>query len=496
MNMFEGVGPLGVLKLKSVSRGRINLILGCIVFAFIGYLLVLDYRMIDSSYIGSDATQNLRSALNLVRHGVYGENSVFGDISPGYRREPVPNFLLALNLKLFSLFNPDLLDYSSGIEFSPALLLAAKNINLLYSLGVMLSLWFLSLMLFVPACAAHVISILLAWLASKYFIFDEVNNLNSELPAAFFLLLFSLLILKSVRRPRFIWVLCSGLVLGLLVMTKQVGAYSVFLCIPIVIFLLPSSKKNFFLSLFSISLGFAVLVSPWVVRNRIEFGRFVISKGGGDVLMIRSVFNQMTSMQFRNAFYSYSPIPLRDDVLGQVMGLKDSDHLCGGILEVFSRDSLCDVQALEERRYLDVNSFYLRGKHAEPRALGLEDADRKQEAIERIVSKPFAHLLTSLPLAWRGVWSMRPEKWFDVVLNFFSFAALFFSPLMYALERRKAWIIVSIVPISYFLLYSLLSHFIPRYSEPLIPGSFLCLMMFFVDAVSRIIPPLAVKLRD
>jgi hypothetical protein len=135
MNMFEGVGPLGVLKLKSVSRGRINLILGCIVFAFIGYLLVLDYRMIDSSYIGSDATQNLRSALNLVRHGVYSENSVFGDISPGYRREPVPNFLLALNLKFFSLFNPDLLDYSSGIEFSPALLLAAKNINLLYSLG-------------------------------------------------------------------------------------------------------------------------------------------------------------------------------------------------------------------------------------------------------------------------------------------------------------------------------------------------------------------------
>ncbi len=78
----------------------------------------------------------------------------------------------------------------------------------------------------------------------------------------------------------------------------------------------------------------------------------------------------------------------------------------------------------------------------------------------------------------------------------FSFAALFLSPLMYVLERRKAWIIVSIVPISYFLLYSLLSHFIPRYSEPLIPVSFLCLMMFFVDAVSRIISPLAVKLRD
>mgnify|MGYP003317723604 CR=1 FL=1 len=64
-------------------------------------------------------------------------------------------------------------------------------------------------------------------------------------------------------------------------MTKQVGAYSVFLSIPIVIFLLPSSKKSFFLSLFSISLGFVVFVSPWVVRNRIEFGRFVVSKGGG-----------------------------------------------------------------------------------------------------------------------------------------------------------------------------------------------------------------------
>ena len=33
-------------------------------------------------------------------------------------------------------------------------------------------------------------------------------------------------------------------------MTKQVGAYSVFLSIPIVIFLLPSSKKSFFSCLF------------------------------------------------------------------------------------------------------------------------------------------------------------------------------------------------------------------------------------------------------
>ena len=126
MNIFAGVGALGIRNLKSVSRGQINLILGSIVFAFIGYLLVLDHRMIDSSYIGSDATQNLRSALNLVRHSVYRENSVFGDISPGYRREPVPNFLLALNLKLLSLSSPGLLDYSSGIEFPPALLLAAK----------------------------------------------------------------------------------------------------------------------------------------------------------------------------------------------------------------------------------------------------------------------------------------------------------------------------------------------------------------------------------
>ena len=74
--------------------------------------------------------------------------------------------------------------------------------------------------------------------------------------------------------------------------------------------------------------------------------------------------------------------------------------------------------------------------------------------------------------------------------------ALFLSPLMYLLERRKAWMIISIVPISYFLLYSLLSHFIPSYSEPLIPVSFICLMMFVVDAASRFISPLAVKLRD
>jgi len=157
---------------------------------------------------------------------------------------------------------------------------------------------------------------------------------------------------------------------------------------------------------------------------------------------------------------------------------------------------LCDAQALDEGRYQDVRSFYARGKRAEPRAMNLSNSLRKQEALSRISSNPLQHLIVSFPLAWRGLWAIRPEGWGDVILNFLSFLALFASPLLYFLEKRKSWLIVSIVPIGYFLFYALFSHFIPRYSQPLVPLAFTCLMMALVDIASKVLSPSIVRLRD
>ena len=46
---------------------------------------------------------------------------------------------------------------------------------------------------------------------------------------------------------------------------------------------------------------------------------------------------------------------------------------------------------------------------------------------------------------------------------------------------------VSIVPVSFFVFYGLLSHFLPRYSSPLVPASLVCIAMLVVDLIVRLV---------
>jgi len=177
------------------------------------------------------------------------------------------------------------------------------------------------------------------------------------------------------------------------------------------------------------------------------------------------------------------------------MGLNSEDYSCGNALDVFNRKLLCDATAMDEGRYADVKSFYQRGKRAEPRSMKISTSLKKQEAISRILANPFRHLSASLPLGWRGFWAMDPGGWGDVILNMLSFLALLASPLFYFLEKQRSWLIVSVVPIGYFLFYALFSHFIIRYSKPLIPLAFIALIMVLVDLGGKAFSTSVVRLR-
>ena len=60
-------------------------------------------------------------------------------------------------------------------------------------------------------------------------------------------------------------------------------------------------------------------------------------------------------------------------------------------------------------------------------------------------------------------------------------------PLIGWCEKRIGWILVSAVPLSYFWMYAITSHFIPRYSRPLIPIALVCMVMVAVDCFSRLL---------
>jgi hypothetical protein len=81
------------------------------------------------------------------------------------------------------------------------------------------------------------------------------------------------------------------------------------------------------------------------------------------------------------------------------------------------------------------------------------------------------------------MWSFENQQtWFGVLANGLAMAALVVMPLLGALWRRPEWLLISFMGAGYFLFYGVFTHFITRYSEPLIPLSLVCLSVLVLEA--------------
>ena len=463
---------------------RLTLVSCIAVILLIICLLVQNFFDISPSSLGYDASQNVRSSVNLVKHGIYSRESISPDVTPGYRREPLPNFLLAFYLKIANEFNPQLLN-EFGNSFSNEFLLFVKQINLIWAALLYLGLWLTSRIIFSPMLAANCFSFLQILAANEFFVSKSIDAMNTELIAGMILVWLGVMLLVASRTRSLRWLMASGFVLGLFVLTKASGAYIALIVLPILALALSGFNKRFWVSLLIVSIGFVSTIAPWVVRNQLHFSKFVIAQGGGDVLLIRSAFNRMNKHQFADAFYAYAPGDIRHHFLGPLMNLSDDDYNCEGRLSVFNRNLECDQRALNEERYSDVRSFYQQGKRAIPSELSIAKDQRKAIALRSFREQPLNLLLTSIPMAWRGFWGFRSPFWPNILLNFIAYSALFIAPILAIIERRISWLMVSIVPTSLFIFYSLFSHFLTRYSSPFVPVSLICLSMLIVDILER-----------
>ena len=68
----------------------------------------------------------------------------------------------------------------------------SKWINLGYAAALLCSVWALMRRLIDPSCAADILSLPLFYFVNDFFIASQLNNLNTELPAALFLVWVSL----------------------------------------------------------------------------------------------------------------------------------------------------------------------------------------------------------------------------------------------------------------------------------------------------------------
>ena len=450
------------------------------VILLISYLLISDFYLLDTDAIGGDASQNVRSALNLAKHGVYSEFQISEVVAPGYRREPFPNFLLAIYLRLAEMFQAGFLSQVKN-PFSDSFLLFLKTINLVWSAALFLGIWLCSRLIYAPMYAANFLAAAQILVVNQFFVVKQISRMNTELIASAVLIWLSVALLQATRQKSWRWILPAGAVFGLMALTKSSAAYVALLILPVIAFSLSGLSKRFWSFLLAFLLGFSIVVGPWLIRNQVHFSRFAIAKGGGDVLLIRSVFNQMSPQELRDSFYAYSPKVVRRDLLGPLTGLSDKDFSCDGKLAVFNRDLECDRVALKQKRYEDVRSFYQIGKRALPYQLSLSEDGQKAHALQQFKANPLSVVTTSFPLAWRGCWGFRALYWKGGVLNAIAFTALFLAPVLSLIQRRISWLMVSIVPVSLFAFYALVSHFLPRYSLLIVPSSIICLFMLLVN---------------
>lgn len=353
----------------------------------------------------------------------------------------------------------------------------------------------MSFRLFKPLVFANFVALSLVVGCHRFLVIQEVNNLKTELPAACILMACVAVGLAAFEGGGWFVVVSFGMVFGLLVLTKASGAYIALLLIPLFSVLLASRKRRFWSVFLSISLGFVFVVSPWVLRNQMVFGRPVIAQGGGDVLLIRSAFNDMSERNYRDAFYVYAPKPIRRNILGPLMNLSEADFACGGSLSAFNRKLPCDRQALLDARYGDVSALYLKGKRAITKQFDLSGEQKKAVALKRIAEQPWSHVRSTLPLGWRGFWPFKPTTWLDLSVNPLAFLSLLLLPLLGLRYRRPVWILIPATAVGFFAFYAGVSHFLPRYSAPLIPVALVCLAMVAVALFQHLVPTTCVALK-
>ena len=469
------------MKVKSSKYYTLlHKVMPCLVIALIAFICIHAGWGLKAD-LGGDATQNFLSSYNFYSSFEYGHH--IGQA--GFRREPLPNWTLAVFLWLF--FRP-----TTGLDRDEVLantdiLDAAVSVNIFWALLLFIGLWALARQIFANILLADFVAFVSIAMSNMAFVRSEYESLNTELAASALLVLVAVSLINAVNQRTILAYFAVGFSYGLLVLTKASGAYIAFMTMPLIALVLAKTHSvirykliaKFLTTLLCIALGFSLIISPWILRNYFEFGKAAIAEGGGRVLWIRAEFNKITPYEFLGAFYAYSPKLLRESLWQPYSGFNADQLECGGNLQLHNRGQDCDFEHLQAERFDQVISLYERGKKALPSKAKSEavksglrfnvDESGKQEFFLTVREKPLHDLLLTVPLAWRGIWSFSFLGYPGLFFNFLIMINLIFMPLIALVVRNNILLLTSLVPAAYFWFYALLSQFWPRFAEPFIP---------------------------
>ncbi|HKO88589.1 MAG TPA: hypothetical protein VJU83_08735 [Burkholderiales bacterium] len=442
----------------------------------------------SESHIRRDALENLTAAYNLSHYGVISlddgqKREPTPEREPSLEREPLPIIVLA---GYISVLRPWL-----G-EQSIAELQQGKNARLLKYSNL---LWGAVLVVMTVVTTIHLTG---SWTTACCAVwFSQIglgggyDTLLSEIAAAALLTCSSFLLLRAVSTGRKRLYLSAGLCFGALCLTKAAFLYisAVLVLVVLSVALLRGRGTSRGISAAHAGLmaaGIAIVVLPWMGRNYVQLESFSIAGRGGKVLLTRAFKDLMTAEEYRGTFYVYAPVGLKQ-AIGLMAGYSKKDEAKGGRLERLNRR--VDETPRDASAASDPGAFvsFFGRANATYRALldrhkDRADAEARQQAFAIILAHPWRHAALCLPFLWRGA------PYAIVILCVFVF--------VFGWQRRNRALVWYTLPsIGAVGFYASLTHFIPRYADPIIPVAAICFVVL-VDHFSNKRAPTAVQTVD
>lgn len=483
----------------SLSLGnKGNILLGIYILLCLGITINMSFLITDTPLTG-DAAQNFRLAYNKYKYGILstdGENKEATLTHSNYR-EPLPPYVTAL----FMAVHPQVNKSQSYLSFKEGRnTIYVKQVNLLWIMALLLAAGG-----FTYAVTKSYSGVLLVYaLTVVYFIRfgNHFDDLNTELPAALFILLTSWLLMEAVKKRRNALYFLSGVSMGMLILVKAIFLYiSPFLLIYLIFLHAQSRGKKMPLIRFRETIfvfsGICMIILPWMIRNKIHLGNFEVTQRGGIVLHYRAIHNQMTGDEIKGALHFYGPETYKA-FSTLLLGIHEKDFEEEGVYRRLNRSHEADRETSDLGNPEDAISFYaytraerrrLMNKYSEMEIdspFRAAEKDLSAEAKELILQNPVKHVLMTAVFLWRGTWCF-PNSTIPIVgntlqifinntVNFLAFFSFLLLLIIAYRTKDRALPLMILLPVLMILLQAFVSHNIPRYSVPAIPISFVCLI--------------------
>jgi 4-amino-4-deoxy-L-arabinose transferase-like glycosyltransferase len=357
-------------------------------------------------------------------------------------------------------------------SLAPGFVRRLKSLNVLLHLGLVLASWWAARTFFARPWPALVVAVLIAFNSSML---STIDVFLTEIPAALFLATSSTLLSLTYARRKAVYPILGGLSLAALALTKTVFFYFLLLLllaamIWLVITWMQKNRRNIPIAARWAILALIALAaySPWFLRNQRLGEALQVDERGEAVLAVRAEYSTMSWRHYVASFFYFTP----------AIGPRLTTALFGQeIAWDFDRDNPA--------------GFYRRGMTGTgvvQRTAAAKHINMRQAAV-RVMAEhlPMMGLLT-LPFAYQGAFvqvGFNVRRVSPALVYFTAAYSLFFVPALLALtirlgrRRDSRWLFLIPALFSY-LFYSLLTHYIPRYSVPLAP-------IFLIALVSTIL---------